>query len=390
MINKIKLLLITMLIASCDCSGSRTTEYKLCGLPCYPGDPNTLNVGVCKSGIYFCDAVTGVDPVCINYVGPSEEICDNKDNDCDGKTDNIKKNCSSACESGEQICQYGVWSECSAKQPADELCNGLDDDCDGIVDNPEKIPVEFCYEAPQNTLLYGDCHPGVRKCFHGQLSDCQNQQLPEIETCNGKDDDCNGIVDDNFGVKQVYNIVILDVSGSMYDYIDQIKDAFYMWRDNNKNSSQKFALITVPNIRDIRLSMPILDLDFTNIIAFDTFLYSKVSINASVADEPILDALREILDRNNPLFLNIPPNAVKRIIIYSDELPQSYYYIDRVAPNEIAEDLRDNNYQVYTFVKNAEWNPLPAITNGAGFSLTNVTSSIYNNLNLILQEETCQ
>ena len=62
-------------------------------------------VGECVEGEYVC-AEDGMGVVCEGAVGPSDEVCDGKDNDCDGTKDN---------------------------GPA-ETCDGEDNDCDGFVD----------------------------------------------------------------------------------------------------------------------------------------------------------------------------------------------------------------------------------------------------------------
>lgn len=385
---KIFRLLFIALLASCDCSGSRTTDYKYCGLPCYPGDQNTLNVGVCKPGIYFCDSATGSDPVCINYVIPSEEICDNKDNDCDGKTDNIKKNCSSACEDGEQLCQDGVWGECNARQPTEELCNGLDDDCDGTVDNAEKVPVQICYDGSQQSLLYGECRPGIKTCINGKYDTCIKQVLPQREICNGKDDDCDGAVDNGFTGKESYNIILLDLSGSMVSYLPAIKDAFTYWQSINPNTNQKFILIPVPHPSDIRLSLPRIAVAASNVSSFVARL-NQMQINDNVAEEAILDAAKMVIDPNDSLGMGIPQNASIRVIIFSDEEPQRYYFMSRTAPNELGEDYRDLGIPIYLFVLDTKWNVMAAVSGGAGFTLTNNSSVILNNLSAILVDSQC-
>ncbi len=63
------------------------------------------SVGECVEGTYAC-AAGGRGVVCAGAVGPTPEVCDGKDNDCDGTPDN---------------------------GPA-EVCDGEDNDCDGLVD----------------------------------------------------------------------------------------------------------------------------------------------------------------------------------------------------------------------------------------------------------------
>ena len=61
--------------------------------------------GECVEGVYVCSN-DGAGVVCEGAVGPAKEVCDGKDNDCDGIRDN---------------------------GPA-EICDGEDNDCDGLVD----------------------------------------------------------------------------------------------------------------------------------------------------------------------------------------------------------------------------------------------------------------
>ena len=386
--NILKLLLVIALFAGCDCSGSKTKQYIKCGQPCYPGPAETLDVGVCRAGIYICDQ-DGSEPVCAGAILPSDEVCDNKDNDCDGKTDDVKKNCTSACESGTQTCIAGEWGECSARKPADEECNGKDDDCDGIIDNQDKVPVQLCYDGPQNTLAFGQCHPGIKRCENGKYGTCINQELPSPETCNGADDDCDGIIDNGLQMKPVYNIIILDISGSMDTYLQSIRGAFQKWASANTNTQEKFALILVPGQNDVMNTPPVLFLDFSQINVFMSQLMTA-QINYRVPEESILDALRMIIETNNPLKLTMPQDADLRVLIFSDEAPQSYFFSSRYKPNEIADDYRLSKIPVYVFTLDIGWNVIPAVTGGAGFMLTNSEIDIFNNLDLILKDNECR
>ncbi len=73
------------------------------------------------------------------------DICDGRDNDCDGSIDENSmcqpgdiRECSNnigECRIGTQECQEGCfWGECSGVLPTEEMCDGLDKDCDGDVD----------------------------------------------------------------------------------------------------------------------------------------------------------------------------------------------------------------------------------------------------------------
>lgn len=72
-----------------------------------------------------------------------------------------------------------------------ETCNGKDDDCDGYIDNRKGTRRDY-------TLVQrcrGKCGAGTQICVRGRWGRC-SVSSPRNEVCNGKDDDCNGRVDD--------------------------------------------------------------------------------------------------------------------------------------------------------------------------------------------------
>ncbi|MCA9693433.1 MAG: MopE-related protein [Nannocystaceae bacterium] len=59
--------------------------------------------------------------------------------------------------------------------------------------------VSPCYEGPDKTAGFGGCKQGEKRCGdNAQWTECRGQVLPAAESCNLKDDDCDGIVDNNF------------------------------------------------------------------------------------------------------------------------------------------------------------------------------------------------
>ena len=115
---------------------------------CYPGPVDTLGVGECRAGVRSCDASGEFWGACTAFVLPTLEVCNGRDDDCDGTIDISPNGCA--------LCDIGP-----------EICDGIDNDCDGEVD-----------EGRRNRC--GECFEDV---------------VPETE-CNGADDDCDGLIDE--------------------------------------------------------------------------------------------------------------------------------------------------------------------------------------------------
>lgn len=83
-------------VSGCSCKGKST--------PCYSDNLESIGKGICKAGTQVCK--NGFWGACLGEVNPAIEVCNNKDDDCDGQTD---EGVTSSCNNCDMSCvQQGV------------------------------------------------------------------------------------------------------------------------------------------------------------------------------------------------------------------------------------------------------------------------------------------
>lgn len=78
-----------------------------------------------------------------------------------------------------------------------ELCNGRDDDCNTMVDDAELgCDCTDGMRQPCGDTDVGDCSFGVQTCIGGRWGACDGEVAPRDEVCGGGDEDCDGMTDE--------------------------------------------------------------------------------------------------------------------------------------------------------------------------------------------------
>ena len=183
-------------------------------ISCYEGPEGTEGVGICTAGTKTktcnSEGQWNLYGECTGAVYPVTEICDGKDNDCDGLTDEggvcwecTTDNDCNHLDNDYCECNYKVMHdegkcinhECTTQTTEVQNCNDLDE---YYCDNTNIMYDDYwCVDAQcviKSTTVVEDCDDGLfcngqetcenAQCFPGTQVDCSYYNIEGIETCN--------------------------------------------------------------------------------------------------------------------------------------------------------------------------------------------------------------
>jgi streptogramin lyase len=219
-------------MTSCECTPP--TDQ-----PCYEGPFGTDGQGQCRGGRRDCVIVGAAAEwqACEGQVLPAVECAggavDGVDQDCNGLVDDgcldadsdgspwptdcddadaaVRPGAAEICNDRDDNCNgvadEGVTNRCGrcGAVPAETCGDGRDDDCDGAPDDGctcEAGAMQDCYLGPAGTDGVGRCRPGRQTCEgpseFASWGACEGGAGPIPEICNGEDDDCDGEADERW------------------------------------------------------------------------------------------------------------------------------------------------------------------------------------------------
>ena len=191
-----------------------------CGIGCFEHSD-------CPTGYQCADVDIGDDETAFQCV-PMASV-DNPEGLCSCSQHAIQQGAETTCQNvtpdgtcaGIRNCKLDGSTACNAPAPEPEVCDGQDNDCDGLTD--EELTGTPC-------VLQGDFGVcvGETLCDGGAII-CQGEGA-QAETCDGKDNNCNDLVDEGFDDT--------DLDGQM-DCVDNDDDDDG-WEDSDDNCKLVF------------------------------------------------------------------------------------------------------------------------------------------------------
>ncbi|NUN14544.1 MAG: thrombospondin type 3 repeat-containing protein [Myxococcales bacterium] len=174
---------------SCECTSELNGTKEVCFVENEFGSCVGQRTCDGANGWTECDAAT-----------PSAEVCDGADNNCNGIFDEDLalgecplQNEFGTCI-GTMVCKGVLGTACEGTWPQEEVCDNIDNNCDGQIDEGATDLDEDGLVDCQDDDIDGDNDPNETDC----APEDPDIHAGAFEECDGKDNDCNGKVDEGY------------------------------------------------------------------------------------------------------------------------------------------------------------------------------------------------